>query len=83
MEEIRRRLAALEKRVDELSSERGCPDGECSFRAEERRIVDLIVRLTAERVEESLARMLAERPGPPGAAHGGPPGWHGGPPWRR
>jgi hypothetical protein len=90
MEEILRRLEVLERRVEELaqkhpSSER--EEHECPFRSEERRIVDLVVRLTAERVEEALARISAERSdgwsgghhGPYGEPpHGGPP--HGGPP---
>lgn len=86
MEEVLRRLEALERRVSELSAgahdERDCP-----FRSEERRIVDLVARLTAERVEEALARFEREgdhhdrhhhhdHHGPP------PPGWHGRPPRR-
>jgi hypothetical protein len=52
--------------------------------------VDLVVRLTAERVEEALARMQPERSAPPphewGGGHPGPYGEphgghsHGGPP---
>ena len=99
MEEILRRLEVLERRVHELEShqqrESKQEAHECPFRSDERRIVDLVVRLTAERVEEALARMQAERPaphphewsaGPPQPSpygeppHGGPPHGHGPPP---
>ena len=84
MEEILRRLEVLERRVEELAQKRSSGEHDCPFRSEERRIVDLVVRLTAERVEEALARMHAERPAPHphewsgGPTHGEPP--HGGPP---
>jgi hypothetical protein len=62
IEEILRRLEALERRVDALSSEpdrasRAENESPCPLRSEERRIVDLIVELTAERV----AGLLTER----------------------
>jgi hypothetical protein len=50
LDEILRRLEALEQRVNELS--RGENAASCPFRSEEKRIVDLIVRLTADRVEQ-------------------------------
>lgn len=86
MEEILRRLEVLERRVEELAQKSSSDEREehgCPFRSEERRIVDLVVRLTAERVEEALARMQAERSGPhPSEWSGGPghPGPYGEPP---
>lgn len=89
IEEILRRLEALERRVDEMSRGRGAERehhdvGECPFRSDERRIVDLIVDLMAARLDERLARM--EGRGAPGPErdyghhehphHHGPPHGH-------
>lgn len=50
LEEILRRLEALERKV-EAASGRKDDAVDCPFRSDERRIVDLIVRLVAERTE--------------------------------
>lgn len=79
-DEILARLEALERRVAQL--EGGEAPAGCSFVQEERRVVDLIVRLTAERVVEALDARARERgagpPPPSGPPRGGPP--PGGPP---
>lgn len=73
MDEILRRLEALERRIDTLSSgERedtsSCHEHGCPFRGDERRIVDLIVQLTAERIAQLLAESGPHR-GPPPPRH--------------
>lgn len=85
IEEILARLEALERRLGppppEPRSEGGPRSEErggvrCSFCEEERRIVDLIVRLTTDNVarvlDERLRRMPPAGPPPP---PGPPPGW--------
>lgn len=73
-EEILARLDALEQRMDALEAEAPQP---CSFLQEEKRIVDTIVHLTAERLERAMDERM-ERPGPP-EPHG-PPDHHPRPP---
>lgn len=84
LREIVARLEALERRLDRLAPEAAPRDpadrvdpaeGECFFRREERRIVDLIVQLTVDRLED---RMRERRdPPPPGPPPPEPP--HRGP----
>lgn len=71
LEEILNRLDAMERALDELRDRRGHddrrshdsrgPEGGQAFH--EKRVVDLIVRLVAERVDELLWRHLRERQG--------------------
>ena len=77
---ILERLAALERRLDRLERERGEHDGAaCPFRTEERRIVDLVVDLTASRVVEAIDARMDRRPTRGHHPHG-PPHQHGPPP---
>lgn len=83
IEEILRRLEALERRVEQLAHG-GCTASGCAWRGDERRLVDLIVALTAERVAERIAGH-ATYGGPHHHHHHGPPrcptcGAHHGPP---
>ena len=70
LEEILTRLDALERRLDALEArppERPGPEprgARCGFVAEERRIVDTIVRLTTESVLRAVDERM-ERGGPP------------------
>jgi len=72
--EILARLDALEERMDALERDGAAP---CGFLQEEKRIVDTLVRLTAERIERAMDERM-ERQGPPD--HRGPPDHHRGPP---
>lgn len=78
LEEILERLEALERRVADATPEASAPSAgsPCAFCTDERRIVDLIVRLTTENVVRALDERMRRMPGP---RHGPPPqGW--GPP---
>ncbi|MGE0789832.1 MAG: hypothetical protein AB7S26_29435 [Sandaracinaceae bacterium] len=74
-DEILRRLAALERAVGiPPGDERSDEPATCAFHLDERRIVDLIVRLTTESVVRELEARMAS--GPPGPRHGPPPPPH-------
>lgn len=79
LEEILKRLEALERRVEKLSAMPAHEDAGCPLRTDERRIVDTIVRLVAERMERSGDRDRGYCPPPPPE----PPHHHHGPPRRR
>jgi hypothetical protein len=63
LDEILRRLDALERKIDAMGS------NGCTFRDDERRIVDLIVRLVAERTDRGDR---GYSPPPPPEPHHGP-----------